>query len=64
MNKKYIYLITAIVSILCFIGFMGESGPKSLLGISVNIWIYRLIWLGFGYWSFKRYLSLKKIEQE
>lgn len=64
MNKKYVSLITGILALMVFIGFMGETGPKTLFGFSVSIWLYRIAWLFLTITFFSRYYKLKKLEEE
>ena len=48
MKKSTLYLIGSILSLLVFVGYLGESGPKTLLGLELNIWVIRAVWLGLA----------------
>jgi hypothetical protein len=64
MKKTTLFLIGAIVSLILFIGFLGESEPKTLFGFSINIWFYRIFWLLNTAIIFKAYLTEKKSKQK
>jgi hypothetical protein len=63
MNKKNFFLIGAILSALIFIGFLGETEPKTFFGYSVSIWFFRAFWLLNTFIIVKAYLAMKKIEK-
>jgi len=64
MNKKNLSLIAGILALLVFIGFLGETGPKSFFGYSLNIWFFRIAWLFIAVTSFMRYFQARKSEKE
>lgn len=64
MNKKNLFLIAGIASIIIFIGYLGESEPITIFGLSINIWIVRLAWLLITISNFLNYFKIKKSEKE
>jgi len=60
MNKNNLHLAAAILSLLVFIGFLGETDPKTLFGFSINIWVYRVAWLVITASFFMRYFKARK----
>lgn len=61
MNKSILHLIIAIIAMVNIIySFMKVSDTEHFFGIEINIWVYRLIWLGLGALSLLNYLKLKK----
>jgi hypothetical protein len=64
MNKKIIYLISGILAFLVLVGFMTESEPQDLFGISVNIWVFRVAWLFLAYFFLSNYMKLKREEKK
>ena len=62
MKSKNLYLFGGILALLVFAGFMGESGPKSMFGMSVNIWVFRIAWLLITISFFRNYYKMKKLE--
>ncbi|MDF1697580.1 MAG: hypothetical protein P1U56_17175 [Saprospiraceae bacterium] len=64
MKKSTLYLIVSALSVLVFIGYLSESGQKSLFGMSVSIWVYRVAWLVMVIAFFMRYREVKKAESE
>lgn len=60
MKNKNLSLILGIVSFLVFIGYLSESEPHSIFGLSINIWIIRLIWLAVALVNISNYIKLKK----
>lgn len=60
MKKKNVFLVVAIVSLLVFISYMTETGPKKLFGYSASIWVFRLGWLFIAASNFYRYYQLRK----
>jgi len=63
MKKKNLNLILGILATLLFIGYLGESEPHSIFGLSINIWIVRIIWLVVAIVNISSYLKLKKTEK-
>lgn len=64
MNKKTLYLITGILGLVVFIGYLGEPGPKKLLGLSLNIWVFRLGWLLVCVVNLRNYWKIRQSEQQ
>lgn len=62
MNKKILTLIAGILSLIVFISFMTESGPQSLFGMEVSIWVKRLMWLFLSISFLWRYYEMRKAE--
>lgn len=60
MKKKNLFLITAIISTIVFIGFLGEKDPQEFFGFEINIWIYRIAWLLISIAFYSSYFSFKK----
>jgi len=64
MKTINVSLITGILALIVFIGFMGETDAKPLFGFSVNIWVYRLAWLFIAITFLTKYFRMKQSEKE
>ncbi|CAL2092837.1 hypothetical protein [Tenacibaculum sp. 190524A05c] len=63
MNTKNLNLFLGIAAALVFLGYLGETEPHTLFGISINIWIVRVVWLIVAVVNVSNYLKLKKGEK-
>ncbi len=59
MNRKNLFLIAGILTLIIFVGYLSEPGPHELFGFSINIWIVRLAWLLIAILNFANYFKLK-----
>jgi len=62
MKKQHLFLIAGIVASITFIGYLSETNPKSLFGVTLNIWFHRLAWLIIAFGFFGTYFRMKKQE--
>lgn len=60
MNKKTLFLITAILAFIVFISSLVDSEPGTLLG---SVWIFRFGWLIMSFAAFMNYNRIKKSEK-
>jgi len=60
MNQNNLRLFAGILSLLIFIGFLGETGPKDFFGFSISIWVYRIAWLFLTIFFFMNYFKMRK----
>jgi len=60
MNKKNLFLIAGILSILVFLGYLAEPGPIELLGAKINIWVIRVAWFLIAASNLVSYNKLKQ----
>jgi len=63
MKNKNLYLIVGILTLLVFIGFLSETGPKDFFGYPINIWVFRLAYLCMTIFFFNTYFKMKKLEK-
>ena len=63
MKKRNLFLIAGILALINFIGYLGETEPKSLFGISLNIWFHRIAWLIVTIGFLENYFKMRKQEQ-
>ena len=61
MNKKTLFLITAILASIIFVSSLLDSDPGTLLG---SVWIFRFGWLIMALAAFLNYNRLKKSEKK
>jgi len=59
MNKKILFLMSGILTLIVFISSLLDSEPGSLFG---SIWLFRLGWLIMSVSSFISYYNIKKAE--
>jgi len=64
MKNKNIFLVVGILASTVFIGYLGESEPHSLFGLSVNVWVIRVAWLLISVSNFAKYFKIRKLERE
>ena len=61
MNKKVLFLITAILASIVFISSLFDSDPGTLLG---SVLVFRIGWLIMALAAFLNYSRLKKNENK
>ncbi len=64
MRGKNGVLVMGILASLLFLGFLGESGPHNIFGLSINIWFVRLAWLAVAVFNISKYMKIRKSEQK
>lgn len=57
------YLIAGIIAAVVFIGFIGETEPKTILGFTINVWFFKMAWLLLAISFLNNYYKLMKEER-
>ena len=60
MKKRNLFLIAGILALFTFIGYLSETEPKSLFGITLNIWFHRIAWLIVTVGFLGNYFKMRK----
>ena len=63
MKMKYLYLFAAVITSLCFIVYLCESGPHMMFGQEINMWIVRGAWLILALANVAFYIQARNAEK-
>ncbi|MXV38225.1 hypothetical protein GO491_05980 [Flavobacteriaceae bacterium Ap0902] len=64
MKSKNVNLIVAILAFIFFLSYFRSSEPLETFGISVSVWVFRLLWLFIAIINILSYIKKRKLEHE
>ena len=64
MKNKYVTLVLGIIAAINVIySFFGNNETGTIFSFELNIWLYRLVWVGVTFGFFLEYSKILKREK-